>query len=411
MHRPGCLWLAKTTPTVAQTYPFTGSVQHYDWGGYDYLPRFIGQENSDHQPWAELWMGAHPKGPCALIDRDGSLESLIAGAPEKILGERVAQRFDDRLPFLFKVLDVRKMLSIQVHPTKDAAEAGFAAEEKSGKDRGAADRNYRDDNHKPELGVALTDFYLLHGFRSSDQIKRTLTVHPEWRELIPVMEEGGAQALYAYVMEADQATIDRLLAVPAAAWREADFTRDQPEFWAARAVDQYTRDGHFDRGIFSIFWFNLVHLRPGEGIFQDAGIPHAYLEGACLELMANSDNVLRGGLTPKHIDVPELLDKTRFEPIVPDKLRPLPTTDGWQHYPTPAPDFSLAFHDFTAGDTLSLSTSEGPVILLLLTGEITVGDTVLTENSRLIFLPAGESTTLKATGPGRIFRAAVGADR
>lgn len=391
-----------------QTYPFTGSVQHYDWGGYEFLPSFIGGPNADQEPWAELWMGAHPKGPCSLLGTDGNLESLIAQAPHQILGAKVAGRFDDRLPFLFKVLDVRKMLSIQVHPTKAAAEAGFAAEEQAGKARDAADRNYRDDNHKPELGVALTDFYLLHGFRSSDQIMRTLKVHPEWKELIPILEEGGVEALYAYVMEADQTTVDRLLTVPAAGWREADFNRDQPEFWAARAVEQYTQQGHFDRGIFSIFWFNLVHLLPGEGIFQDAGIPHAYLEGACLELMANSDNVLRGGLTPKHIDVPELLDKTRFDAIIPEKLVPEQTPDGWQRYPTPAPDFRLDFHDFRNGDSITVSTAEGPAILLLLNGEVAVGKTNLNEEKRLVFLPAGGSVPLAASTQSRVFRATVG---
>ena len=408
MHVPGGLRLAKTTRALAQTYPFTGSVQHYDWGGFTFIPDFIGRGNSEHEPWAELWMGAHPKGPCPLIGGEGDLESLIAGAPERILGTAVAERFADRLPFLFKVLDVRKMLSIQVHPTKAAAEAGYAAEEQAGKPRDAADRNYRDDNHKPELGVALTDFYLLHGFRSPEQIMRTLKVHAEWGELMPIMEDGGVEALYAHVMHADQATIDRLLAVPASSWREAEFDRDQPEFWAARAVEQYTRDGHYDRGIFSIFWFNLVHLLPGEGIFQDAGIPHAYLEGACLELMANSDNVLRGGLTPKHIDVPELLDKTRFDAVIPDKLRPVTTADGWQRYPTPAPDFTLDFHDFAAGDAISLTTPDGPVILLLMSGDLSVGEINLSPKQRLAFIPAGSSLTLSSPKPSRVFRAAVG---
>ena len=392
---------------LVHTYPFNGSVQHYDWGGFAFLPKFIGAPNADDQPWAELWMGAHPKGPCPLIEREGSLESLIENTPEDMLGAGVARRFDGRLPFLFKVLDVRKMLSIQVHPTKAAAEAGYAAEERAGKPRDAADRNYRDDNHKPELGVALTDFYLLHGFRSEEQISRTLQAQPAWAELSPIMENGGIKALYAYVMEADQATIDRLLAQPSAGWREADFNRDQPEFWAARAVEQYSRDGHYDRGILSIFWFNLVHLLPGEGIFQDAGIPHAYLEGACLELMANSDNVLRGGLTPKHIDVPELLDKTRFEAVLPEKLRPVPTPDGWQRYPTPAPDFTLDFHDLQAGDVISLSTT-GPVILMLMTGELTVGESRLTEDQRLAFVPAGAGVSLHSATTSRVFRAGVG---
>lgn len=393
---------------LAHTYPFTGAIQHYDWGGFDFLPDFLGAEHPAGQPWAELWMGAHPKGPATLTGEQGDLARLIARDPRAILGPRVADRFQNRLPFLFKVLDVRDMLSIQVHPDKQAAEAGYAAEERTGKSQDAPDRNYRDDNHKPELGVALTDFYLLHGFRAPEAIKRSLTVHPEWTELAEVLEDQGVRGLYAHVMEASQDTIDRLLTPSAAGWKGGSFDRLQPEFWAARAVEQYTRDGHYDRGIFSIFWFNLVHLSPGEGIFQDAGIPHAYLEGACLELMANSDNVLRGGLTPKHIDVPELLDKTRFGAVMPTKLSPEAQSDGWYRYPTPAPDFALSFRDVPRGERLVLTGSDGPSILLLMSGSLDGTDGTLDTANRTVFIPAGQEAVFAASSDSRVFRAAVG---
>ena len=393
-------------PTV---YPFTGTVQHYAWGGYDYLPEFLHRDNNGKEPWAELWMGAHEKGPAELTDDSRTLDELIEEAPREILGPQVAGRFADRLPFLFKVLDVREMLSIQVHPSKKAAEKGFAAEEESGPPRDAADRNYRDDNHKPELGVALSDFYLLHGFRGLQAIQHSLQEVPGWAELLPLLEQDGVRGLYAHVMNADQATVNRLLEPLAQSLNGKQFERSEPAFWAQRAFEQYTKDGNYDRGVFSVYWFNLVHLQPGEGIFQDAGIPHAYLEGACLELMANSDNVLRGGLTPKHIDVPELMKHTRFEEVLPDKLRPERDADGWNRYPTPAPDFELAFRDFSKDDTLALTTSDGPAMLLLLQGAVRIGnETKLTETERTAFVPAGQTLDLTGVKDGRIFRATVG---
>ncbi|MGB3798893.1 MAG: mannose-6-phosphate isomerase, class I [Lewinella sp.] len=390
-------------------YPFSGTVQHYAWGGHEYLPKFLRQGNPQDEPWAELWMGAHAKGPGVLLNEDRDLAELIASAPEEILGRKVAERFAERLPFLFKVLDVREMLSIQVHPTKKAAEKGFAKEEANGPERDAPDRNYRDDNHKPELGVALTDFYLLHGFRSADQISRTLDTVPGWEKLRGHLDKADVKGLYAYVMKADQLEVDDLLEPLARQLDKQEFGKSDPAYWAKQAFEQYTVDGHYDRGIFSVYWFNLVHLSPGEGIFQDAGIPHAYLEGACLELMANSDNVLRGGLTPKHIDVPELMRNTRFGEVLPAKIRPEQQADGWNTYPTPAPDFELSFRDVPAGEQLAVVSADGPSILLLMEGSLSgPGKVELTADSRTVFVAADEEFVMQASAPSRVFRARVG---
>ncbi|MCP9237335.1 mannose-6-phosphate isomerase, class I [Lewinella sp. JB7] len=387
-------------------YPFEGVIQHYAWGGHSYLPQLLHRDNPDREPWAELWMGAHAKGPAQLRNTDQTLDELIARQPRETLGEDVARRFDDRLPFLLKILDVREMLSIQVHPTKEAAEAGFAREERDGPARDAPDRNYRDDNHKPELGVALTDFYLLHGFRDQAEIERSLQEIPGWAELLPVLSNKGTEGLYAHVMAADTATVDRLLSPLVADLQERQYTRDRPRFWAKRAVEQYTKDGHHDRGMFSIFWFNLVKLSPGQGIFQDAGIPHAYLEGVCIELMANSDNVLRGGLTPKHIDVPELMDKTRFEPVQPHLLSPVDTGKSWAYYPTPAPDFRLWVARTTSGESLEIDTTGGAAILLLMEGELR-GQSSVSEEARTVFIPAGCQTTFTAAKDSVTYLATV----
>ena len=357
-------------------------------------------------------MGAHHKGPGQLGDTGKTLAELVKRQPVDLLGAEVAKQFDNRLPFLLKVLDVKDMLSIQVHPSKKAAEKGYAEEEQKGIDRGAPNRNYRDDNHKPELGVALTDFYLLHGFKSEKEIKGAITQVPGWSGLLPAFQKGGVKELYRTVMEADQAQLDSWLTpLVESLGPESDYDRSQPEFWAARAVTQYSKDGHHDRGLFSIYWFNIVHLTPGQGVFQDAGIPHAYLEGVCIELMANSDNVLRGGLTPKHIDVPELLDKTQFHAKSVEKLLPVPSQQqGWLHYPTPAPDFQLYLTQIHEGEQVEVDTTAGgPAILLLLTGEAQglQENVLLNEEQRTVFVPAGQRFTLQGLKETTIYRASV----
>ncbi|WP_168797447.1 mannose-6-phosphate isomerase, class I [Neolewinella litorea] len=393
---------------MSQLYPFDGIIQHYAWGGYEYLPRLLQRENPQHEPWAELWMGAHEKGPGNLRDDDRTLADLIAANPRAMLGAAVAGRFDSRLPFLFKILDVREMLSIQVHPTKAAAEKGFAAEERDGPARDAPDRNYRDDNHKPELGVALTDFYLLHGFRPLEAIRTTLADVPGWQTLRPTLDKRGIDGLYERVMAADQNEIDALLSPLVEEVSDGTYDRDQPRFWAKRAVEQYTQDGHHDRGMFSIFWFNLVKLTPGQGIFQAAGIPHAYLEGCCIELMANSDNVLRGGLTPKHIDVEELLRHTTFESVDPELLLPVPADNPWREYPTPAPDFSLSVAKVPTGYPITVDARKAPGILLLLSGILESGQYRLNEEHRTIFIPAGETVEWSCISDAEIYWSTVG---
>lgn len=390
-----------------------GVLQHYEWGGYKYLTQLLGQVNTDQQPVAELWMGAHPKGPATISGTNKTLEKAIEAGPVDMLGEAVAHRFGGKLPFLFKILDVREMLSIQVHPNKQAAEEGFAYEELHGPAATASNRNYRDDNHKPELGVALTDFYLLHGFRPIAEIHRMCRYVPSWSELIPILQKSGIEGLYRHVMEADQDEVDRLLQpIIDGLGPKLDHGREYPAFWTHRAVERYSKDGHHDRGIFSLHWLNIVHLRPGEGIFQDAGIPHAYLQGTCIELMANSDNVLRGGLTPKHIDVPELLKNISCEPVYPKIISPETSEEDetWMHYPTPAPDFALSVAEQEEDDYLFVDTTSGPSILFLQKGSIS-GDRVdfeLNRRQRIAFIPAGLRIDFEVGEDTIIYRAEVG---
>ena len=393
-------------------FPLRGSVQHYAWGGYEFLPALLGENNADHQPWAEWWLGAHPKGS-AELHREGhwaKLDALIGQAPVSFLGEAVVARFGKELPFLFKVLDVHGMLSIQLHPDREQARAGFAREEAAGIPLFAPQRNYRDANHKPELMVALTDFWLLHGFRSVEAIAATLNEVPAWSALHPTLETGGVAALYRRVMEMPQAEVDEFLRPLYEQLREEALTdKDRPDYWARRAFAEYTRNGHFDRGIFSIYWFHLLHMRRGQGIFQAAGIPHAYLEGVNVELMANSDNVLRGGLTPKHVDVPELLACIRAEPLEPAFVAVTEVSPCCRRYEVPVEDFALYHWVVSEGELPAVQQAEGPTIYCVMEGAVKVETTVYSRGEAFYQLP-GTEVRWEKSGPGSlvIFQATVG---
>ncbi|MEM9848470.1 MAG: mannose-6-phosphate isomerase, class I, partial [Bacteroidota bacterium] len=316
-----------------------GKVQNYAWGGKDFIPALIGVENKAQQAFAELWMGAHHRGPAQIEGSEQTLADLIEEKPNEMLGQVIAEKFDHRLPFLFKILDVNKMLSIQTHPTKAQAIAGFEKENKVGVPLTAKHRNFKDDNHKPEIMIALTDFWLLHGFQSVAAIHQCLHEVLEFEPLRPHFQTRSIRQLYQHIMELPQASVNEILA-PLQKRLNAveDLPKSSPDYWAKLAFQDYTRAGDFDRGIFSIYLFNLVQIAPGRAIFQDAGIPHAYLEGVNVELMANSDNVFRGGLTPKHIDVPELMHHLKTDAVVPKVFEGEQLTANERVYRTPAPD-------------------------------------------------------------------------
>ncbi|MGB3545774.1 MAG: mannose-6-phosphate isomerase, class I [Saprospiraceae bacterium] len=391
--------------------PITGAIQHYAWGGTDYLPQLLGRSNSDNQPWAELWLGTHPKGTARLEAEERTLADLIAEDPNAMLGEEVADKYGDQLPFLLKVLDVKQMLSIQTHPERGAAKRGFRDEEKAGIARDAPDRNFRDRNHKPELAVALTEFYLLHGFRPTADIRASLEAFRGWEVMLPLLEKEGITELYRHVMQLDQREVNQLLSPlqERLGKMSADvLDKEGADYWAAEAFRQYTdEEGNYDRGIFSVYWLNIVRLHPGEGIFQAAGIPHAYLRGACIELMANSDNVLRGGLTKKHIDVPQLLTNLNFSSIEPHHIQRVLTVDNWRHYPTPAEDFQLSVRQFNEGEVVE-ENDMGPAIYLVMSGSVQLDDNTVLFKGQSCFLPAGAVMELAAQEFSTIYRASVG---
>jgi len=369
-----------------------GKVQHYAWGGFHYIPALLGIPETK-EPSAEYWMGAHQSAP-SLVHTNGdttTLDKQVKANPEKVLGTKVWERFGE-LPFLLKILDVKDMLSIQVHPTKVEAEKGFARENAAGIALNAANRNYKDDNHKPEIMVALSEFWLLHGFLPEDKLKQVLQSISEFSFLLPVFEKEGYYGLYKVVMEMPQEEVNKLLRPLAErvlpAYQAGTLTKSDPAFWAGRAIANDPKGlDNLDRGIFSIYFFNIMEVHPGDAVFQDAGIPHAYLEGQNVELMANSDNVLRGGLTPKHIDVPELLKHTRFEAVHPKILQGDIVKGGLEIiYNSPAPDFVVSKITLKAGQQYE-HTSEATEIMLVLEG-----DAVITgEDGETIDLKKGQS--------------------
>jgi mannose-6-phosphate isomerase len=281
-------------------YKLKGKVLHYAWGGYEFLPHLLNINNTDHKPFAEYWMGAHPLAPSELQMPEGdvSLYTLIKEKPEMVLSEKVSHRFGE-LPYLFKVQDVKDILSIQVHPSKEESEKGFDREEAAGIALKAPNRNYKDRNHKPEVLIALSEFWLLHGFKPLSIIDRTLEEVPEFNILLAYFRREGLKALYEFVMEMKQSDINSMLTnlIKREIRRknENELTKEMPGWWIAKIFGGKTEMGDIDRAVFSIYFFNIVKVNPGEAVFQSAGIPHAYLEGQCMELMANSDNVLRAG--------------------------------------------------------------------------------------------------------------------
>jgi mannose-6-phosphate isomerase len=293
----------------------TCGVQHYDWGDHVFIPALLGQPAPADRPHAELWIGAHPDLP-ATAELDGApvpLDRLIAAAPTALLGAETAARYGGELPFLFKVLSAATPLSIQAHPNRAQAEQGFADEDRRGLAPTDPRRNYRDRNHKPELLVALTEVHALRGFRPLAEIAAELAHYPTLRAFADTLDgtPAGLRRAYGEHMRLPQPDIDALLApVLAASRRRADNPADAGRErcrWLLDADRRFAADGHHDRGLLAFLLLNLLHLRPGQAIFLPAGELHSYLAGAGLELMASSNNVLRGGLTTKHIDVDALL--------------------------------------------------------------------------------------------------------
>jgi mannose-6-phosphate isomerase len=351
-------------------YKLHGIHRHYEWGGKSFIPQLMHVDNTIGKPFAEYWMGAHPSAPAMVESPEGSmaLDKMIIENTIQFLGTKTADRFGS-LPYLFKILDVEKMLSIQVHPSKENAEKGFLKEQLAGIPIDAPHRNYKDQNHKPEVMVALSDFWLLHGFMPAIALKQRLTSLAPLQNLLPIFGMDDYAGLYSHFMRLDQVAADAILkpllalAVEEVAAGKVD--KAHPHWWANQYYGGVLPASNIDKGILSIYILNIVNVPKYQGVFQGAGLLHAYLEGQNIELMANSDNVLRGGLTPKHIDIEELLQHIQFEPTYPTILKGDHVALNELQFPCPVPDFGLTKIQLTQGETYTNETHSFELFLVL----------------------------------------------
>ena len=380
------------------------SVQNYAWGSKTALTELYGIANPTQQPMAELWMGAHPKSSSQVLGADGqtvALRDVIEHDKSVLLGDAVAQRFGE-LPFLFKVLCAAQPLSIQVHPNKHNSEIGFAKENAAGIPMDAAERNYKDPNHKPELVFALTPFLAMNAFREfSDIVSLLQPVSAAHPAIAHFLEEPSAERLsylFASLLNMQDEEKSNALAILKSA-----LNSQQGEPWQTIRLiaDVYPNDS----GLFSPLLLNVVKLNPGEAMFLFAETPHAYLQGVALEVMANSDNVLRAGLTPKYIDIPELVANVKFVAKPANQLLTTPVeSDGELDFPIPVDDFAFSLHELTtSGADIS---QQSAAILFCIEGEA-----VLSKGEQRLVLRPGESAFIGAnespvniSGAGRLAR-------
>jgi mannose-6-phosphate isomerase len=367
-----------------------GAIQRYDWGTIDAIPELLGRP-SDGRPFAEYWLGAHTSAPAEL---DGQrLDDYLHQQPETI-GAASRARFGDQLPYLVKVLSARHALSLQAHPSREQAEEGFAREEAAGVAPDAPERTYRDSWPKPEILIALDEFHTLSGFRDprhTDALFTGLGVAEQLASVIgPLTERRGAAALAEVFLDVlsldgERAQLSEL--VCAAAMQHKDDPGEIGDF--ARTVIELDEVFPSDPGILAALLLNRVVLQPGEAVFVRAGQMHAHLRGTGVEIMANSDNVIRGGLTAKHVDVEELLKVVEFEAEIPQITAPVRVDGGLEHYPTGCDEFDV--WRISGGSDTDLPGAGSARVLLVVDGTVTLksGDGALT-------LGRGESAFLSA---------------
>ena len=352
-------------------YKLTGSLQHYVWGGHQYIPQLLNIPAQENQYYAEWWLGAHHSAPSTIeVDGKNVLLTEFLQKNPTALGAQSRASFGDELPYLLKILDVAQPLSIQLHPTKAQAEIGFAEENAKGIDLKAPTRTYKDNNHKPEMMIALSDFWLLHGFKNKLDIIKTLEERSSLVPLAKKLHEQDLHAFYADIMQAEQAQLHQwlspILLENQAVYEANSLDLTNPDYWVLYTIDAMNISlDKLDAGLICFYLFNIVHLKKGEGIYQDAGIPHAYLRGQNIELMACSDNVIRGGLTPKYVDIPELLKIVDCREVAPKIIPSAPQDARIFTYATPAQDFALQNIQYECGETHHLKAQSASILLVM----------------------------------------------
>ncbi len=389
-------------------------VMPYAWGSKTFIQDLLGDKKSKGTPGAELWMGAHPKASSRI--RNGKILSdlnyVIAEDPADFLGTRAARAYNSHLPFLLKVLAAEQPLSIQVHPDSKQAKAGFTLENKLGIPLDADQRNYKDEFHKPELLVALTEFHAMCGFRSFFEISRLAAILLP-KDLVPEAvsfredpHQKSLERLYAKLLSLTGSDKTKLLSAYLARlemFKPTSKQEKQLKYWTKILAKLYPED----IGLVSPMFMNILTLQPLEGLFLDAGVLHSYLGGAGIEIMANSDNVLRGGLTPKHVDSGELLKVVNFTPSAYIPLKPGKLSNTEKIYRTAPEEFALSYILHKKDKVTSLQPSGSPEIVFCYEGDFTI-----TNCSQILDLKRGQSLFIPyevegytIQGKGRLFRA------
>jgi len=388
-------------------------VKEYSWGSYTAIPKLLGKRPPYDKPQAEVWIGANIS--ASSMVKTGSkwevLKDLIDKYPDEILGRECTKNYGGQLPFLFKIIAASEPLSIQAHPNRTWAKEGFNRESKLGIPLDSFRRNYKDENHKPECVCALTGFEALCGFRGVHETILLLekacpgTLKKQINELKNDTDPSGLKSFFTSVMIMHN---DRKKRVVSEAFRNAGiFADENPAFkWVSVIAGKYPSD----IGAIAPLFLNYIYLEPGQAMFIQTGQIHTYLEGVALELMADSDNVIRGGLTPKHVDVRELLNIVKFKQlktgiILPEKNR------NESIYGTPAGEFVLSAINVTNSETYTSPEKRSVEIILCIEGRAVIAGS---ENDKLniakgksVIIPAsvkkysisGKATLYKASVP------------
>jgi len=372
------------------------TVQNYAWGSKKAIPELLGEIYSLEKPVAELWMGTHPRGVSQVMVNNQaiSLAEIIGQNPEQILGTNTALKFSNQLPFLFKLLAIEKPLSIQAHPDQKQAIAGFAKENKAGIALDAFNRTYKDKNHKPEIICGITDFWALNGFLPFQELITFFTnlnsesIKAETNYLAAHLNPAAFKAFYTAIHNIDpvkkKKLVDDILK-----YATINKNNDQKCEWLLKINNEFPGDP----GIISAAMLNLIQLKPGEAMFLPAKQLHTYLQGIGIELMANSDNVLRGGLTEKYINVQELVEILDFTEKTITILRPEKIANGFMLYNTPAEEFQLAKITVTNRFVYENFQNQSASILICLRGEAVIKDLL---NNKSVIFRKGQSLLIAA---------------
>lgn len=394
-----------------QIYRMSNPIQNYAWGSFTAIATLMGSNEPSDQPQAEIWMGDHPKAPSSIRYQGAwhRLDQVIGRHPEQFLGLAATNRFGNELPFLLKILAVSLPLSIQAHPNAIQAKRGFALENQQKVALKADHRNYKDGRHKPECICALTPFWGLCGFRTKDEMLRLAeSVWPEAHQpALNLLQDHGIKPFFEHLMVLPKDA--RVGLVSKAVERARTLNGEEALFsWMLRLQQQYPGD----IGVLSPLLLNLIELKPGQALFLDAGQLHAYLDGVGVEIMANSDNVLRGGLTAKHVDVPELLNILNFSAMRLNILEPQSVNACERYYPSPVDDFQLSTIAVQPSKPYACENrSPGPEILLC-TDSINglqcrlKHTAVPLRQGRSLFVPAGV-TGYSLHGTGTVYKASI----